>query len=353
MDYEETIVAEGLEGKIIMIYGGNNLGKTSQAAQFPKPFFAPLEANGLNAIGGAKKLKISNWASFKDFTNTMTKEKATYERMLRSPDADMTKSKFYQFKQVCETIVVDSLTALGKSCEKFITDTADVTELSDISHGKLYKRNENEFYHVANDFMNLGFTIVWIAHEDNTNIGDEEDVIMKKIPKGDWKRVVKPVIDRCDIVAYLTSNGVDEESKVVKSSAHLAETNEHFARTKWDNMVTFLEEFTAENLNAALADAIGEQKESGVKVGTYTEQVEKTSVKLDFQQIKSEIEELVGKIYTHDQEDVDGENMIKYFDIVKEHLGDGKSVKDSKPRQVEQLSLILSEVKDLVQEIEF
>ncbi len=350
LDITETIVVKGLEGKVFMIYGGNNLGKSLQAANFPKSMFLPLE-DGLNAIGGARRLKVTDWASFKDFTTTMAREKSKYEKLLGS-EGDLEKSKFYQFKQACETLVVDSLTALGKSCEKYVVDQKDIEELGDIGHGKAYKRYENEFYRVANDFMNLGFTVVWIAHEDQVNIGDDDDPIYKKLPKGDWKRVVKPVVDRCDIVAYLKSNGVDEDGKVVKSSAYLAETEEHFARTKWDNMVTYIEEFTVENLRNALEDAINEQEKRGVKTGTYLEQVAASAPKkLDFKQIRSEIEEAVGKIYAHDDEDVDGENMGRYFDIVKEHLGEDANVKDAKPKQVHQLSLILSDVQDLVEEL--
>jgi hypothetical protein len=350
LDVVESVVSEGLEGKIIMVFGGNNLGKSFQGTKFPKPMFIPLEQNGLNAIGGVKKLKIHDWASFKDFTATMVKEKGMYDRLVRN-NADLTNNKFHQFKQICETLVVDSLTALGKSCEKFIVDGADVQELGDIGHGKLYKRNENEFYRVVNDFMNLGFTVLWIAHEDFITIDKEED-IKKSVPKGDWKRVVKPVIDRCDVVAYLTSNGVDEHGKVIKSSAYLAETEEYFARSKWDNMVTYLEEFTAENLQKALQDAINEQKEHGENVGSFEDQLQSnTTPEIGFDEAKSQIQALAEQIYAHDDEDIDGDNMKRYFAIVKDHLGEDATVAESKPKQVGQLRLILSEVRDLVEEL--
>ena len=64
---EETVVAEGLEGKIIMVYGGNNLGKSKNSVQFPMSMTLPLEPNALNDIGGAKKLPIHNYGAFKDF----------------------------------------------------------------------------------------------------------------------------------------------------------------------------------------------------------------------------------------------------------------------------------------------
>lgn len=44
-----STVAKGLEGKVILVYGGNNLGKTKQATRMKKPFYLPFEA-GLNAI---------------------------------------------------------------------------------------------------------------------------------------------------------------------------------------------------------------------------------------------------------------------------------------------------------------
>ena len=34
-----SVVAKGLEGKVITIYGGNNLGKTKQATRMEKPFY--------------------------------------------------------------------------------------------------------------------------------------------------------------------------------------------------------------------------------------------------------------------------------------------------------------------------
>ena len=33
-----SVIADGLAGKVILIYGSNNLGKSLQATKFPKPF---------------------------------------------------------------------------------------------------------------------------------------------------------------------------------------------------------------------------------------------------------------------------------------------------------------------------
>ncbi|MBD5073979.1 AAA family ATPase, partial [Xanthomonas citri pv. citri] len=46
-----SVVAKGLEGKVITIYGSNNLGKTKQSTRMKKPLYLPFE-KGLNAIAG-------------------------------------------------------------------------------------------------------------------------------------------------------------------------------------------------------------------------------------------------------------------------------------------------------------
>jgi len=378
---EESVVAEGLEGKVIMVYGGNNLGKSGQATNFPDPLFLPLEPNALNARGGVKKLPVHDWATFRDFVDSVYKDKMNYERSVQALDREKDKPEpkdkdgkkerlerieklqnkadsnpYAKLKASAKTLVLDSLTALGKSTEKYVTDQAEVTELGDIGHGKLYKRFENEFYHTINQFFNLGdFTYLVLAHEDFREIGEDEDgeKIYQAVPKGDWKRIVKPVIDRCDIIVYLKSNGVDENKRVIPSSGILAECDLCFARTKWDNMELYLPEYSAKNLEAIINKAIEEQRANGVKVGTSKEQQKSLIETLtqDAEDLKMRVGELFNVIYKHDGEDADGVNVLKYISIVEEFLGVDGRVSETNQKQVGQLMNILSRTQDLVDEL--
>lgn len=375
---EESIVAEGLEGKVIMVYGGNNLGKSKSGSEFPSPLFLPLEPNALNARGGIRKLPVHDWATFRDFVDSVYKDKMNYERALQALEREQSKvepkdkeakkdreerlerlqnkvdeNPYGKLKNNTKTLVLDSLTALAKSTEKYVTDQAEVLELGDIGHGKLYKRLENEFYHTINQFFNLGdFTYLVLAHEDFRKIGvdAEGEDIVQAIPKGDWKRIVKPVIDRCDIIVYLKSNGVGEDHRVIPSSGILAECNLCFARTKWDNMDLYLPEYSAKNLEEVINKAIEEQRESGVKVGTNKEQ-QKTlveSLTQDADDLKERIGVLFNTIYKHDDEDSEGVNVMKYVSIVEEFLGTDARVSEAGQKQVGQLMNILSRTQDLV-----
>ena len=76
---EVSVVAHGLEGKVIMLYGTNNTGKTYNCAKMKNALFFMCE-NGLGAQAGVKHKMINNWRMFtkyiKELTDPKTVEKA-------------------------------------------------------------------------------------------------------------------------------------------------------------------------------------------------------------------------------------------------------------------------------------
>lgn len=128
----------------------------------------------------------------------------------------------------------------------------------------MWSEYETELWEQIDKLISLDFTIVFITHET-------EDENGKIQPKGD-KRLMPTIRDNCEFTIYLKSNGVDENGTVIKSSAYLAETDEFFARSKFDYVPTFIEEFTAENLTKAIVDGIVKQGEmEGIKLVTEEE----------------------------------------------------------------------------------
>lgn len=244
-----SVVAKGLEGKVITIYGSNNLGKTKQSTRMKKPLYLPFE-KGLNAIAGVQFMPINSWADFKKVNKQLTKnaEKA---------------------KEMYQTIIVDEVDAFAKYATRYVCEQYDVERIKDGNDGfGLWKEYETEVWEEINKLIGVGFTVIFIAHS-------AEDKKGKVYPKGD-KRVLAPVIDNSDIVLYLSSNGVDEDRKVIKSSAWLAETEEHFARSRFDYIDTYLPEFTAENLEKAIIEAVERQEQAeGIVAVTYEEQKQK------------------------------------------------------------------------------
>ena len=74
-----SVVAHGLEGKVILLYGGNSTGKTYQAVRMDKPYVLACES-GLNGQNGIPFANIKTWSDFVNvvgqLTNPATVDKA-------------------------------------------------------------------------------------------------------------------------------------------------------------------------------------------------------------------------------------------------------------------------------------
>ena len=112
-------------------------------------------------------------------------------------------------------------------------------------------------------------------------------------------------------------------------------------------MTTFIEEFTAENLEAAIAEAIQLQEEAeGIKAVSYVEQRESyQSEALDFDSIFAEVNEVGNRLAAAGYLD-------ELLELIEKHLGKGKKVADTKPSQVDLLSLLLIDAKELLEELQ-
>ncbi|MCY8168750.1 ATP-binding protein [Bacillus spizizenii] len=312
-----SVVAKGLEGKVITIYGSNNLGKTKQSTRMKKPLYLPFE-KGLNAIAGVQFMPINSWADFKKVNKQLTKnaEKA---------------------KEMYQTIIVDEVDAFAKYATRYVCEQYDVERIKDGNDGfGLWKEYETEVWEEINKLIGVGFTVIFIAHA-------AEDKKGKVHPKGD-KRVLAPVIDNSDIVLYLSSNGVDEDRKVIKSSAWLAETEEHFARSRFDYIDTYLPEFTAENLEKAIIEAVERQEQEEGFVAVYEEQKQNNaSEELDFNSLMDQIKEIGMKLNEEGR-------LEEVNEITEKHLGKGVKVTECSRKQVGVMSVILDDLKDLLAE---
>ena len=331
----KSVIADGLEGKVILIYGGNNLGKSAQATRFPKPFVIACEM-GLNGIDGVPYAPVTRWSDFKSIVRQFTgatKEKA---------------------KEMYSTIIVDEVYASSIYCQDYVCSTYGDGALTmadgDTKHN-LYQLYEKEYFRQINLLVSAGYTVVFIAHAQT----DSQTKFIS--PKGD-KRCMNPIIDKCDYVVYLKSNGVDAEGRVIKSSAYLAQTNEFFARARIEYTPTYIKEFTAENLTAAIQEGINKKREiENATVTSFEEQQKLNSVEeLNFDKLISEFNNIVANIPGSSDINCTTEEGIKFKEywapkitqITEKNLGKGKKVSQCNENQTEALSLILADLKDFI-----
>lgn len=316
-----SVIAKGLEGKTIMIYGGNNVGKTYVASRLSKPFFIACES-GLNAISGVKYNRVNSWADFKKLVKQFTSKKTVD-----------------QARELYDTIVIDEVYASSIFCQDFVISTYGNGALT-LGDGtgkvNLYQMYEKEYFRVINQLLSCNYTVVFIGH------AQEKDGYIT--PKGD-KRCLNPIIDNCDFVAYVQSNGVDEHGKIIKSSAYLAETDTFFARSRFEHCATSIDVFSAENLEKAVADAIAAEEENGAVVVSYNEQKEQNVTKT------ITYEELMDDLQAIGQKFAESGNMEILLSMVEDVLGPGKKVSELTAKQIDAMQIVYDNLCEKADEL--
>ena len=291
---------------------------------------------GLNGIDGVPYQPVTRWSDFKTIVQQFTGN---------------TKDKA---KELYSTIIVDEVYASSIYCQDYVCSTygdGALTMADGDSRHNLYQLYEKEYFRQINLLVSAGYTVVFIAHE-------QVDSQTKYItPKGD-KRCMNPIIDKCDYVVYLKSNGVDSKGNVIKSSGYLAQTKDFFARARIEYTPTFLPEFTAESLAAAIQEGIDKKRElENATVTTFSEQQKLNTVeRLDFNEIMKEFQSLIANIPGSNDNTYmteDGQKFKNYYapkivQITEKYLGKGKRVSQCNENQVEALSLIVMELKEFL-----
>lgn len=320
--FEPTVskVAHGLAGKVILIYGTNNTGKTFQTVRAEKPFVFACES-GLNAQSNVKHHKILKWGDFtrlvKEFTDPKTIDEA---------------------KEMYSTIIIDEVYASSLMCQKFVCDTygegcISLGSYDGDSRVNLYQIYERLYWEQIQKLSNSGYTVIFIGHME------EKDGFIR--PKGD-KRCINPILDNSDIVAYLNPNGVSEDGHVIKSSAYFAQTDKFFARSRYDYMDTMIDEFTIENLNKAIAEGIErEEKVTGVQSVSFDEQQaeyrKEAAEAPTFEELQKDLAEWGNKLGQQYPDEL--------TECVESVLGGGKKVSACTPKQTEAMAMVLDNIK--------
>jgi hypothetical protein len=315
-----STVAKGLQGKILLVYGTNGVGKTKVATQMEKPYYLGFEA-GINAIAGVPFANITRWSDFiklnKQLTDLATVNKA---------------------KEMYSTIIFDEVSAAARMCQSFICQKFKATSIKSGNEGYgLWAEYEDEFASQIVKLTNAGYCVYFIAHAEQ-----EKDGFI--VPKGD-KRSIGPVRDIADLCVYVQSNGVDENGKVIKSSGFLAQSDTYFARSRFDYLpYTCIPEFSAKALEEVIVKAIEiQEQEEGITAVTFEEQKEQRTVKA------KSYDDLMGEMQEFGERISSSGRLEDLQIIVANHLGEGRLASELKRGQEQIIQVIVDELKMFVE----
>ena len=311
----EDAFMSGMEGKKIMIYGVNDTGKTKQLTKLDRPLLLMTESGG-SAVK-CRKLPVSKWSKFKEIVESLTAEK-TFEQMY----------------EAYRTILVDTGENLVDLSEKAVCNEFRVRDLSEIN-GKQngYKIARTDFQMQINKLTSVGYTVVFICHEEKVEMEDEVTGETYNFiqPKGtsNEKSSMRMLRDLCDFCIYLRPNGIDPQTyETIPSTAICKRTKNVFARSRFA-IQTFIDPFTAQGLIDAIEKAVEKSaEEEDAEIEKYR------LIKDDY--TKDDYLEII-KPYVDALFPVCGED-VNY--IVEMELGEGRKISSATDKELTSLDNI-------------
>ena len=317
-------VSRDLRGYSVFFYGEPKSGKTTIASKFPDALLLAFE-KGYNALAGVMAQPINSWAEF-----------IKVNRQLKD---DKVKEKF-------ATIIIDTSDIAYEYCEKYICNNNGVDTIGDISYGKGYELVEKEFDSKLRSIVQMGYGIVLISHATDKVFTNESGEQYNKIVSTLDKRGNRIVTRMADIIGY--SRAVTDSEGKDKTLLFMRGTPRFEAGSRFKYTPDYIE-FTYENLVNAIADAIDKQaKEDGQEL--FTDERDNnyidTSSHLDFDKLMDEFNEFITK-FSEDEQKMADYYAPRITQIIDTYLGKGKKVNEMNRDQVEQLALIIDDLKSL------
>lgn len=327
-------VSRDMRGYSVFFYGGWKTGKTTTAVKFPKHFLLAFE-KGYAAIPGAMAQPINSWSEFRQVLRQLKDDKA---------------------KEMFETIIVDTADIAYDYCVKYICSNNDVDSIADIPFGKGYGMVEKEFDECLRKIVSMGYGLVVISHEADKTFTNENGTQFNKIVPTLDKRANNVLARMCDIIGYTRSIPDEAGKETVKM--FMRGTSRYEAGSRFKYTPDYID-LSYDNLVKAIGDAIDKQMaEEGQEYFTDTREnvhVDTTS-NLDFDDLMKEFSDLIVNIPGSADvtcETPEGTEFKEYWQpriaqIIEKYLGKGHRIKDATRDQVEAVSLIIMDLKELV-----
>ncbi len=333
MSLQPHKVSRDLRGYSVFFYGEPKSGKTTTAAHFPEALLLAFE-KGYNAIPGIIAQPINSWSEFRQTLRELKKQEV--------------KEKF-------STIVIDTADIAYDYCTKYICDNAKrpdggfgVDSISDIPFGKGYGQVSQEFDECLRSIVQMDYGLVLISHATDKTFKNENGEEYNQIVPTLDKRATNIVSRMADIIGYSRVVTTDEGDKTM---LFMRGTNRYMAGSRFKYTPDYIE-FSYENLTNAIANAIDEQSKTEGS-DYFTDERSNLYIpkdeELDFDKLMNEFQDCINRIIkkVNNEDKFSSEYTPRITQITEKYLGRGNKVSQCSREQVEALSLIVEDLKEL------
>lgn len=327
LNLEPSSISRDLSGYLTYIYGSPKVGKTTLARDMGALIVACED--GTRALTGAYVQKVKNWADIR---------------------AIMRLCKDERFKARYKAIAIDTIDVAATYCEKYVCAQLDIQTLGEGGWTKNgWSTFKKEFEDVFRTITMEGFAVLFISHDKTEEITRLDGTKYNRIvptPPSSANNIIK---NMADLIIYGYFDPITQERyMMLRSIDGMVDVGSRFQ---------YIEPkipFGYQSLVDAINTAIDKEEEMGGKV-VDSKTLEKTK-DLDFDELMDKFSKIISDIpgsKDTNQSTEEGKHFIEYWapritEITNKYLGTGKKVSQCTRAQVEQLSLIIDEISEMI-----
>ena len=315
-------VSRDLSGYITYLYGPGKIGKTTFGSQMPKPLLLAFE-KGYNAIPNIQAADVSTWSEMKQIL-----------RQLKRPEV----------KQRYQSIIVDTIDIAAAACEKYIIDQNNVDTLNQIPYGQGWVQVKRELESTFRAVTQLGYAVLFISHDKDKTFkrqdGTEYNQIVPTLSNS-YNEIIKNMVDIYGYAHLVIKEGVPNRALTLRSLDGTVDCGSRFRYMQPE--ISFSYNSLVDSLNQSIDK---EAERAGKEFITNERNTSTSYEELDFDALYKECSTMLKSIPPEKKEYY----RPRIEEIIGRNLGKGKKISQITRNQVEQLSLIVYDLRELFEE---
>lgn len=330
LSLQPTTLSRDLSGYITYIYGPGKIGKSTFGSQLPSPIFAAFE-RGYNALPGIIAQDITSWSEMKNMVREL-KKPAVKERF--------------------KSVIIDTVDIAADLCAKYICSQEGVDEISQLDWGKGWTKVKKEMESTFRTITQLGYAVLFISHDKDKEITRRDNTKYTQTVPSLTRAFNDIVRDMADFYVYAHLVPIGDNQYARKLTIR-SEDDSIACGSRFKYIASEID-FSYDAFVQAINDAIDKEVAEKGKEYVTNERIKPIiENELNFDNLMQEF----NKIITDISEKATPEEMDNYWapritEITDRYLGKGKKVSQCTRDQVEQISLIVTELQDLSNGVE-
>jgi hypothetical protein len=248
-----------------------------------------------------------------------------------------------EIQEKFKSVVIDTVDIAAAACEKYVISKAGVDKLKDIAWGAGWAEVKAELEETFRAIAQMGYALFFISHVKDKTFKREDGTEYNQIVPTLGTSYNEIIKNMADIFGYAHQIRTEDGTKVVLTLRSQDGTVDTGCRFKYIRPEI---DFSYEALVDALNEAI--DKEAAATGNKYItddkNQFNEQSSDLDFDDLMNDFNSLINSISKEDM----AYYAPKITHIIENVLGKGKKISNAERGQEEQMSLIIYNLKDLL-----